>query len=192
MDWKDIGSAVSKVAPVLSGVLTATGIGAPVAAVVSAAGGMLASFLGVEATPEAVGAAIQDPATLIKVRELEIQQQDRLLTYQERVLEYEAKGLTEVNATMRAEAASEHWPQWSWRPFWGFASGVAFLAVSVLCCWLGFDAVKARDMVAIGMIPQLVASFATLFAIPGAILGVASWQRGKEKIEAVKAGAGCK
>jgi hypothetical protein len=31
------------------------------------------------------------------------------------------------------------------------------------------------------MIPQLVGAFATLFAIPGAILGVTAWHRGKEK-----------
>lgn len=100
----------------------------------------------------------------------------------------ETKRMQMVNETMRAEAQSEHWPQWSWRPFWGFASGLAFLLVAGLCCWLGFDAVRTKDTTAIGMIPQLVSAFAALFAIPGAILGVAAWKRGQEKIEKVKAG----
>lgn len=101
----------------------------------------------------------------------------------------ETKRQQMVNETMRAEAQSEHWPQWSWRPFWGFISALAFLFVCVLCCWLGFEAVRARDMTALNMIPQLVASFGLLFGTPLAILGVASFKRGQEKIEKLKAGA---
>ncbi|SNR99308.1 Holin of 3TMs, for gene-transfer release [Humidesulfovibrio mexicanus] len=101
----------------------------------------------------------------------------------------ETKRQLAVNETMRAEAHSEHWPQWSWRPFWGFTSALAFLFVSILCCWLGFDAVKSKNMAALNMIPQLVASFGLLFGTPLAILGVASFKRGQEKIEKLKTGA---
>ena len=86
-----------------------------------------------------------------------------------------------VNITMQAEAKSEHWPQWSWRPFWGFASALAFLFVAGLCCVLAYQAILGGRPTAIAMIPQLVGAFATLFAIPGAILGVTAWHRGKEK-----------
>lgn len=86
-----------------------------------------------------------------------------------------------VNITMQAEAKSEHWPQWSWRPFWGFSSALAFLFVAGLCCVLAYQAILGGRPESIAMIPQLVAAFATLFTIPGAILGVTAWHRGKEK-----------
>lgn len=131
---------------------------------------------------KAVDAIKADPA-------LALQFQQGLMALELSLAQEDTKRLAEINATMRAEAQSEHWPQWSWRPYWGFASGTAFLCVAVLCCWLGYLAVTARDMTALNMIPQLVSAFAALFAIPGAILGVTAWQRGKEKIEKIKAGA---
>ena len=97
----------------------------------------------------------------------------------------ETERIKAVNVTMRSEAKSEDpWTR-RWRPFWGFSSAVAFLFVCGLCCWLAFDAVSAKDAEGLKMIPDLVSSFASLFAIPGAILGVASWHRGKkQRIEA--------
>jgi hypothetical protein len=90
-----------------------------------------------------------------------------------------------VNQTMQVEAGSEHWPQYSWRPFWGFISGFAFLFVVVLCCVLGYNAVIDKNPDALRMIPDLVTAFATLFAIPGAILGVTAWHRGALKRDVV-------
>ena len=86
-----------------------------------------------------------------------------------------------VNQTMQAEAKSEHWPQYSWRPAWGFISAIAFGFVVGLCCYLGYKAGIGGDPTALLMVPQLVTAFATLFAIPGAILGVTAWHRGKQK-----------
>ena len=83
-----------------------------------------------------------------------------------------------VNQTMQIEAKAEHWPTYSWRPFWGFVSGTAFLLVAGLCCFLGWQAVAEKQSEALAMIPQLVTAFAALFAIPGAILGVTAWHRG--------------
>ena len=91
-----------------------------------------------------------------------------------------------VNQTMQAEANSEHWPQYSWRPFWGFVSGLAFGFVVALCCFLAYRAIIAGHPESLSMIPQLVSAFATLFAIPGAILGVSAWHRGAEKRERLK------
>lgn len=86
-----------------------------------------------------------------------------------------------VNQTMQAEAKSEKWPQYSWRPFWGFVSGTAFGFVVVLCCYLAYRAVVIGEADRLAMIPTLVSAFATLFAIPGAILGVTAWHRGAQK-----------
>lgn len=87
----------------------------------------------------------------------------------------------EVNATMRAEAKSEHWMQWAWRPFWGFISALAFAGVVFFCLYLGKAAIVDGDSAKLSMVPQVITSFTALFSIPGAILGVTAWHRGKQK-----------
>lgn len=73
-----------------------------------------------------------------------------------------------VNATMQAEAKSDHWPTYSWRPFIGFIFGVMLLGdyfvIPVLNGWFH--------------IPQPVIPAEAWVAI-GGILGVASFYRGK-------------
>lgn len=84
MDWKDLAQTVGKVAPVLGSVL-----GGPVGAVAGAAGGLISALFGddVEATPEAVAAAIKaDPEAMIKIKELEIRQEGNLLKWREQQL----------------------------------------------------------------------------------------------------------
>ena len=88
-----------------------------------------------------------------------------------------------VNATMVAEAQSEHWPQYSWRPFWGFISGFAFLLVVIMICVIIVIAVRNGKAEILGIIPAIISAFTALFAIPGAILGVSAWHRGKQKRE---------
>mgnify|MGYP001176819404 CR=1 FL=1 len=95
-----------------------------------------------------------------------------------------------VNETMRVEAQAERWWVSGWRPFWGFVSAAAFLVVCGLVCWLAFQAVASRDAEALRMIPELVMSMSVLFGIPAAILGIASWHRGKEKRERLSLLAG--
>ena len=87
-----------------------------------------------------------------------------------------------VNTTMQTESKSEHWPQYSWRPFWGFTSGIAFLTVCILICTLAYKAVMEGSADAMAMIPQIITTFTTLFAIPGAILGISAWGRNKMKV----------
>lgn len=94
--------------------------------------------------------------------------------------EYTAQ-LAIINQTMQQESKSEHWPQWGWRPFWGFISALAFLVVCIFVCQLGKEAIAAKDANAIGMIPVVVGAFTTLFAVPGAILGITAWGRNKLK-----------
>jgi hypothetical protein len=63
MDWKDIAGAVGKAAPMLG-----TLLGGPAGAAV---GALVASALGTENDPAAVGAALADPASAVKLREIE-------------------------------------------------------------------------------------------------------------------------
>lgn len=78
MEWADVGRVVAKAAPVLGSVL-----GGPVGAIAGAAGSLIASALGCEPDPEAVQRTIaQSPDLLLKLRDLEIQQQAQLLQWQ--------------------------------------------------------------------------------------------------------------
>lgn len=147
-------------------------------------GNFLSDFFasGIEGAAKGIGSLAKDIRTAITGAEG--------LSDESRVeLEKIAAGLEEaslqipiaVNQTMRAEARSDKWPQYSWRPFWGFISGIAFGFVVALCCVLAYMAVVGGKPDALVMIPQLVAAFSALFAIPGAILGVSAWHRGAEK-----------
>lgn len=79
MSWAAVGETVAKVAPILGGVL-----GGPVGIVASAAGALVSSVLGTDATPEAVQAQLSaNPEALVKLREVEAQQQARLLDWQQ-------------------------------------------------------------------------------------------------------------
>ena len=133
------------------------------------------------ATPE------QKLALQIADQEFALKMQSRGFENVEAMEGFYTGQLQAVNATMQVEGKSEKWPQYWWRPYWGFASGTAFLAVCILVCILAYQAVLGGKPEALAMIPQLVGAFATLFAIPGAILGVASWHRGMEKREATNA-----
>lgn len=158
--------------------------------------GMVSGWLGLTSddpqAPEKAAMAIADPNVLAQLRQHEMDCQLELskLTLAAETARITADGaqVDAVNATMRAEAASEHWAQWLWRPVWGFVSAAAFLVVCILVCRIGWQAVVGKDMTAINMIPQLVGAFSWLFAIPGSILGVAAWKRGEEKIERIRQG----
>ena len=83
-----------------------------------------------------------------------------------RLAQIQAGNLRTVNATMRAESKSEHWPQYSWRPFNGFTFPLA-----VILIYFVLPICKA----AVPDVPQWV-WWGWL-----SILGVATWDRGKEK-----------
>lgn len=95
--------------------------------------------------------------------------------------ELDVERLAVVNQTMQAESKSEHWVQYSWRPFWGVVSALAFLGLVIAVGVLAYEAIQKGNQNAMVMIPQLISSATMLFGIPAAILGVASWHRGKEK-----------
>lgn len=146
------------------------------------------SFLssGIEGAAKGIGSLAKDLRTAITGKEsIPPEVVLKIEEVAARLEEGKDKIVLAVNQTMQAEAKSEHWPQYSWRPFWGFISGIAFGFVVALCCFLAYKAILGGVPQALAMIPQLVSSFAALFAIPGAILGVTAWHRGKEKIAKV-------
>lgn len=126
------------------------------------------------------------PEDLVKLKQFELEHEEELqrIRVEEGKLDLEMEKLaaanaTDVNKTMQVEAASEHWPTYSWRPFIGATFGASFLFVTILCCLLAWKAIMGGKPEAMGMIPQLIGAFAALFAVPMPILGIASWFRGK-------------
>jgi len=175
MTLAEVGRTVAQFAPMLGKLLPIPGAGI--------AGDLIASAFGVENTPDAIHQAItSDPNAAIKLAAIE---GDNRALLQKQLLTAETARIQTVNATMQAEAKSEHWAQWGWRPFWGFASGAAFFAVAVLVCLLAYRAVIGGDPKAMAMIPSLLGNFPLLFATPAAILGVSAYHRGKQQREAV-------
>lgn len=83
-----------------------------------------------------------------------------------RIRECESKDLETVNITMRAEGKSEHMPQWLWRPFNGFLFPLAIIAIYFVLPWTESEVPDVPQWIWIGW---------------GAVLGVTTWDRGKEK-----------
>ena len=161
MDWSDIKDAVGSTAPLLG-----TLLGGPAG---GAVGALIASALGVGNTPSEVTAALTtDPDIAVKLKQIEKERQVELQTLlvqaESHRLTQETAALVAVNTTMQVEAQSNHWPSYSWRPFIGFIFGTTFFGVYFVLplCKLPVPPIPTEAWLSIG-----------------AILGVASWFRGK-------------
>lgn len=179
MDWKKVGQAVADKAPLLGTLLLGPGTG-------TAIGGLVASVLGTPATPEAVSEELRkNPEAWLKLQQLEADKQVRLqeLAVDQAKSELQASvgNAYDVNATMQAEAASEHWPTYTWRPLLGMAvalntaaSGTMVLMVFLPVMW--GSAVAAT---AVSALPTALGALAAINATVLPVLGIASWFRGK-------------
>lgn len=114
-----------------------------------------------EAVAKSVGAFKADPT---KVAELEASLEQAAMTLKASVLE-------SVNRTMQAEAQSEHWLQWSWRPIGGYIFYFLVVHNYVLASYFAKFGLVRFD------IPEQV-WYAFL-----ALLGVAAYTRGMNQIE---------
>jgi hypothetical protein len=167
--WAAVAKLVGAAAPLLGSLL-----GGPLG---MAAGTILASVLGVEASPQAVIEALgarEDREALLK--RIEADYQKELIRLR---LEAETAALREVNVTMRAELVSGEWFQKAWRPLWGFVSAVGWAGIVAATVWSILTAADAAILTALG---QLLGAMTVVFAVPGAIVGVAAWGRSGEKI----------
>lgn len=115
-----------------------------------------------------LGAAVQKAVSAFKAdptKELEFEHAIAQAT-----IEYQKSVIASVNETMRAEAQSDHWMQWAWRPTFGFtACGVLvnnYVLLPYLKPW--------------GVVPINVPS--EVWVMIMAVLGVAAWTRGQEKM----------
>ena len=161
MDWSTIAKTVGSAAPILG-----TLLGGPAGAAV---GAMVASALGVGATPDEVSQALAvNPDAAVKLKQIEatrqVELQALLVQAEQNRLAADTSTILAVNATMQSEAKSDHWPTYSWRPFVGFVFGAMFFGVYFVLPLM--------------KLPVPAVPTEAWFAI-GGVLGVASWFRGK-------------
>lgn len=133
------------------------------------AANFIASKLGTDPAniTNTIGAMLGDPTQATKLREIELEYQQHCMSlgYQsiKDIEDINAAVVKEVNKTMQSEAAAEHWPTYSWRPFIGFSFGLYINSMWLLPLFKITPTVLSPD---------------TVLAI-GGVLGVASWFRGK-------------
>jgi len=131
------------------------------------------SFLssGIEGAAKGIGSLAKDLRAAITGKEtippdIAVQLEQIAANLEEGENKVEAATIQYVNQTMQAEAKSEHWMQWAWRPFVGFIFGFTFFGVYFI--------------LPLAKIPlPIIPSEAWLML--GAVLGVASWHRGAQK-----------
>ena len=129
-----------------------------------------------------------DPESAL--RELE-NNQEFALKFQTSVMSHELQQMREntkrieaVNETMRAESQSEHWMQWSWRPFNGYLFGITifmnYVFPQIVNMFIRAWGTAAKD----GSYNLLVAGELPEFVLMAwaAVLGVTAWHRGKAKL----------
>lgn len=114
-----------------------------------------------ELVKDAVGAFKADPT---KVLEFEA-------AIAQATIQFQASTIAAVNATMQAEAKSDHWLQWSWRPLFGYTA----------CAVLVNNYILLPYLKPVGILPIEVPSEVWIMIM--AVLGVAAWTRGQENIQ---------
>ena len=100
-----------------------------------------------------------------------LQVQSRAMEHEEKMADIEAKKLESVNQTMREESKSEHWPQYSWRPFNGFSFPPVIFCIYFILPLLGKTVPDVPYWIWAGWL---------------SILGVATW--GRNQLKRTKAG----
>jgi hypothetical protein len=122
---------------------------------------------------QALAALQADPNLVLKYRQAVLDQQDDF----EKLAVQNAQ---DVNKTMQVEAASDHWPTYSWRPFIGFCFGILAVTTGVTV-FVSYAAVMffRRDPSTLGSLPGMIGAEAAVMATMAPVLGIASWFRGR-------------
>lgn len=168
MKWSDVGEKLREVAGASLPAL-GTALGGPAGAAI---GVMIGKALGTDATPDAVAAAL-NPDAMVKLRQIEAD-----LTKAQ--IGADVSTVQAVNTTMQAEAKSDHWPTYTWRPAIGFAVALNTLAASVIVLAVFIAQIFGVDAhEAIAQMPTTLGALAAMNGTALPILGIASWYRGK-------------
>lgn len=159
----------------------ATLLGGPLAgmAVKFLAGKVGASEETADAVTQAIGSMGTTAEGRVKLAEIDAQLRQHALDAGVDLERIAAQNAADVNKTMQAEAAAEHWPTYSWRPAIGFAVALAVF-LSVFTVFIAYGMVifggKAEGL---QHLPGILAAVAGIIGVVSPILGIASWFRGR-------------
>lgn len=130
-----------------------------------------------------------DPESALKElennQEFALKFQNAVMSHELAMFQENTKRIQSVNETMQSESKSEHWMQYSWRPFNGFLFGITifmnYVFPQIVNMFIRATGDPMEDgtysLLVAGNIPEFV------FVAWGAILGVSAWHRGAEKRE---------
>lgn len=166
MDWKDVGQIIAPLAPTLGGILGDL-IPIPGGGMIgTAAGNLIAAALGVDPTPDAVGAAIQnDPNAAAKISAAETEAAAKWPALAEIAkAQYAANAAQSesINQTIRAEAGTVSW--WHWRHLLGYLVLLYGIEQVALIAYAGFGKGLPAD--------QLAAIFNSTAVLTGGLLAL--------------------
>ena len=159
MDLTELGKEIAKIGlPLLGAVLPIPGGAAIGTALASAIGSPSAK------AEDILQTLTQSADAIEKAKEFQLTHQETILKI---VTDAEIRSVESVNTTMQVEGKSDHWPTYSWRPFIGFQFGLYVMAQWIL-----------------PMFGQKAPTVdAQLMLVIGAVLGVASYFRGKAQAD---------
>lgn len=165
MTFDDVKDTVGKIAPAV-----ATALGGPAA---GQAASFVAGLLGVNATPEGIVAATENPEMAAKLAQIDADHKEKLLSLN---LEAETKQLAEVNATMRKELESDNFWKSGWRGGigWGFMLSLTSIAMS-MAYNIAVDPTLAADDAFMSTVIWVVVTM-------GGALGINVRERTKDKM----------
>lgn len=167
MNFKDVAQAVGKIAPTVAGTL-----GGPGAATVAT---WVADMLGVDATPEGMIHAAQDPELAVKLRQMDLDHERELRKMD---LEARTKELSEINSTMRAELEKGNVWQTGWRPMLGWGFGAIMMAIGGAMAYnIAIDPQLASD-------DSFMSTVVWVVVTMGGALGLNVRERTKDKMTA--------
>lgn len=171
--WENIKSLLGNSAPLIG-----TLIGGPAGAAV---GGLVANALGVENTPVAIERALQNnPDAMVKMKALEYENEVSLkeLAFKHAELESEERkvALTQLNATMQIELASNDPYVRRWRPTWGYSMCVAWVLL-----FFGLTVVMIAHPEKATAVVNSIVALTPLFGIGLTVLGINIHKRSQDK-----------
>lgn len=122
---------------------------------------------------DALKALQADPALVLQYRQAVLAQE---LDFQRLAVQ----NATDINQTMQAEAAAEHWPTYGWRPAIGFSFALLALigGLTAAIAYIGVMFFQVKPEV-LNYLPAMLGAEAAIMATMAPVLGVASWFRGK-------------
>lgn len=173
---------VRKAVPVI-----ATALGGPLAGLAVEAVG---SALGMsEPTQEKVKAALSgmSPEQMVQMKQIDADLQvrfakmgyDHVEKLEELNASVEKAQIESVGKAIIAETTAEKWPQYTWRPFIGYAFAINLVFAGVMVGIIYVSAIFLGRTEYLSELPAMLTAFATLNGTALPILGVASWFRGK-------------